>query len=184
MRKTLIFVGPTLYGVNFRRKHHEIYLPPAEQGDLLRGIARYAPGKIVLIDGTFNQSLSVWQKECIFALVDGVTLIGASSMGALRAAECDRYGMIGVGRIYEDYKSTRISDDGYVAMTYDPETFRPLSEPPCGLAQKQIDALAAIELARDKGVRSIVTLSKEQVKSVLTPVFDRILEDDLLIYGR
>ena len=32
-------------------------------------------------------------------------MFGAASMGALRAAELDSFGMVGVGRIYEAYRS-------------------------------------------------------------------------------
>ncbi len=35
----------------------------------------------------------------------GVKVYGSSSMGALRASELDEFGMVGVGRIYECYRS-------------------------------------------------------------------------------
>ena len=50
-------------------------------------------------------------------------------MGALRAVELEAYGMVGVGRIFEEFRSERLDADDEVAMTFCPETLRPLSEP-------------------------------------------------------
>jgi len=181
MARTLIYAGPTLYGSGFIPQKGELLLPPAGQGDLFHGVLRYNPAQIVLIDGVFHQRLSVWIKEILFALVDGVRIIGASSMGALRAAEAWRYGMIGIGAIFEAYKSGFVEDEAWVAMTYDPETYRPLTEPHCGLAQKRLDALAAIEFARVTPIKQPQTnLKKEQVAPFFTPILDRVLEEDLL----
>jgi hypothetical protein len=137
----------------------------------------------VLIDGTFHQTLAVWVKELVFAMVDGVKFIGSSSMGALRAAELCRYGAIGIGNIFESYRSGTVQDDAWVAMTYDPDTYRPLTEPPCGMAQKREDALAAIEYARTNNDPVKTTLTREAVTPLLMAVFDRILDDEMLIYG-
>jgi TfuA protein len=116
-------------------------------------------------------------------MVDGVKFIGASSMGALRAAELSRYGAIGCGSIFEAYSSGKIEDDAWVAMTYDPDTFKPLTEPPCGMDQKRLDAVAAIEYARTNKESVKTTLTKEAVAPLLTAVFDRILDNEMLIYG-
>src|SRR5580704_2261816 len=95
--ETIFFSGPSLYGVKIQPLSNELWLPPAAQGDILRAIIRWNPRQIVLIDGTFHQTLAVWVKELVFAMVDGVKFIGASSMGALRAAELWRYGAVGIG---------------------------------------------------------------------------------------
>jgi hypothetical protein len=50
-------------------------------------------------------------------------------MGALRASELDVYGMEGVGMIYEAYKNGRLVSDDEVALTFDPFSFEPSSEP-------------------------------------------------------
>jgi hypothetical protein len=52
-------------------------------------------------------------------------------MGALRAAECAAFGMIGIGEIYEGYASGVLEDDSDVAQSHAPPEmgFRPLSEP-------------------------------------------------------
>jgi hypothetical protein len=41
-------------------------------------------------------------------------------MGALRAAECADYGMIGVGKVFERYRSGALEDDAAVAQLHAP----------------------------------------------------------------
>jgi len=143
---TTIFVGPSLYGCDIEHLPSETWEPPAARDDIRRA-AEYS-SQIVLIDGRFNQVFSVHPREILWAIEKGIRVIGAASMGAIRAAECWRYGMIGVGKIFEAYRSGQCEDDAWVALSYDPETNRPLTEPPCGSSQKRLDALAAIELSR------------------------------------
>ena len=50
-------------------------------------------------------------------------------MGALRAAELHSHGMIGVGKIFEAYRDGQVLADDEVALTYDPVSYRSLSEP-------------------------------------------------------
>jgi hypothetical protein len=183
MEKTLIFVGPTLYETELARLPDEIWLPPAGQGDVLKGMLRYNPKQIVLIDGTFYHTLSVWIKELLYVMASGTRVIGASSMGAMRAAELWRYGMIGIGEIFEAYKEGSIQDDAWVAMSYDPETFRPLTDPPCGSKQKRLDALKAIEYARTNHDPCPILISMEELRPLFTGVLDKVLENEVLIYG-
>ena len=68
----------------------------------------------MLIDGEFGKNLSVWHKELLYALSRPYVrrVIGAASMGAIRAADMWRYGMVGIGRTVfdgthvEDFKVT------------------------------------------------------------------------------
>jgi hypothetical protein len=138
---------------------------------------------VVLIDGTFYQTLSVWIKELLYTMASGVRVIGASSMGAMRAAELWRYGMIGIGEIFEAYKEGSIQDDAWVAMSYDPETFKPLTEPPCGSKQKRLDALRAIFYARENEDYPPTKLKMEELRPLFTGVLDKILENKTLVYG-
>jgi hypothetical protein len=130
--KAVIFLGPSL-PVDEARKvlGDAIYLPPARQSDLLSAATRYRPDVIGLVDGEFGQALSVWHKEILFALERGIRVFGASSMGALRAAETDVYGMVGVGEVYRMYASGEINDDDEVALAHglDEVGYRGLSEP-------------------------------------------------------
>src|SRR3546814_19886665 len=75
-------------------------LPPAKQGDVF-GVARSRPLAIGLIDGYFEQAPAVWHKEILWALSQGIHVFGAASMGALRAADLQAYGLRGVGKIFE-----------------------------------------------------------------------------------
>lgn len=168
--KRTIFVGPSLYGVEAPRLPGEMWLPPAKNGDVLQSILTSRPQQVVLIDGVFHQSQSVWHKELGYALMRGIVVIGASSMGAIRAAEMHRYGMIGVGKIFGMYRDGE-EDDSLVAMSFDPETYRPLVESKVGGLQKSTDALEAIEFARSYSVRPSTSLTIDSI----SPFFERMI---------
>lgn len=101
---------------------------PVAQGDVRRAVADGAQA-IVLIDGVYESQPAVWHKEILAALADGIPVIGAASMGALRAAECRAFGMVGFGRVFEQAASGRLVADADVAVAHaDAESdFRPLS---------------------------------------------------------
>ena len=95
-----------------------------QAGDLRENIVVDCPGFYDLPSGTVVRigaalvRLTFHCEPCkkIMHLIDsGVTVIGAASMGALRAAELDAYGMLGVGRIYQMYASGEICGDDEVA---------------------------------------------------------------------
>ena len=118
----VVFVGPSLDRAAVDALlPAAIVLPPICQGQLLSAVDRYRPAAVAIIDGEFSQSLSVWHKEILFALGQGIRVFGASSMGALRAAECDVYGMVGVGQIYEWYRDGVLVDDDEVALVHGSE---------------------------------------------------------------
>jgi hypothetical protein len=130
--KKLIFLGPSLPLAAAKAICGDaVFLPPAAQADVVSAIANFSPGAIGLIDGVFSQDLSVWHKEILFALSEGITVMGASSMGALRAAETERFGMIGVGQIFRMYANGAIVDDDEVALVHGPAglDFIKLTEP-------------------------------------------------------
>ncbi len=124
-----IFTGPTLPPADARGELDAVYLPPASQGDVYRA-ALARPRAIGLIDGFFDYVPSVWHKEILWAMSRGVAVFGSASMGALRAAELAPFGMRGVGKIFQAYRSGAIEDDDEVALLHGPaETgFRPTSE--------------------------------------------------------
>jgi hypothetical protein len=159
--KAVIFLGPTLPVDEARKILDAIYLPPVEQAGLVSAVTTYQPDVIGVIDGKFLQSLSVWHKEILFAIEQGVLVYGASSMGALRAAETDDFGMIGVGEVYRMYASGEVNDDDEVALAHgQAETgYRKVSEP-------MINVRATLRLARDEGVidddqcRQLIAIAK------------------------
>jgi hypothetical protein len=117
--KAVIFAGPSLPpsaqpaipGVEWR--------PPARQGDVYRA-AREGPDAIGLIDGYFDAVPSVWHKEILWAMAQGIRVYGAASLGALRAAELAPFGMIGVGWVFEQFRDGVLTDDDEVAVLHAP----------------------------------------------------------------
>jgi hypothetical protein len=127
---TVLFAGPSIHGLRISDADEFVLSPPAACGDIVRAV-RSGANTICLVDGFFAGERAVWHKEILFALSEGVRVLGASSMGALRAAECDRFGMEGVGTIYADYRDGRRTDDADVALLHGPAdmSFRPLTLP-------------------------------------------------------
>ena len=124
-----VFLGPTLPVARAKELLDAVYLPPVAMGDVHDVLAR-KPSAIVIIDGLFEQVPSVWHKEILLALEAGIRVFGASSMGALRAAELWPFGMEGVGRIFEWFKSGHLEDDDEVAVVHGAAStgHQPLSE--------------------------------------------------------
>jgi len=113
-----VFTGPTAAGDTAREMVPGCSIhPPAQHGDFIRN--EFAAGDIVvLIDGLYHGNPPIRHKEILDAIARGVSMIGASSMGALRAAELHQFGMMGVGRIFEDYRDGRIEADDEVAVLH------------------------------------------------------------------
>lgn len=114
-----IFTGPTLPPAEAAKILDAEFLPPAAIGDVYR-TACGKPWAIGIIDGIFENIPSVWHKEILWAMAQGIHVFGAASMGALRAAELCAYGMVGVGRIFEAYRDGVIEDDDEVAVVHGP----------------------------------------------------------------
>ncbi len=142
----IVFAGPSLAGVKLPEDPALIILPPAMQGDIYRAVASQ-PAAIGVIDGYFDGVPSVWHKEILWAISQGIAVFGSASMGALRAAELDAFGMKGIGRIYEWYRDGVLEDDDEVALLHGPaETgYMPLSLP-------MVNVRATCEAAAAAGV--------------------------------
>ena len=125
----VLFAGPSLSGQDYDRSGLDVR-PPARKGDLYRAVLDGADA-IGLVDGVFGFVPSVWHKEILFALKQGIPVLGAASIGALRAAECAPYGMVPVGPIARSYASGARTEDGDVCLAHAPAEldFLPLSEP-------------------------------------------------------
>lgn len=115
---------------------------PAARGDVFAAV-RDGASIIGLIDGYFHQRPSVWHKELLWALASGVTVLGSASMGALRAAELAIFGMIGVGKIFADFRSGKLEDDDEVAVAHGPPELDYLS-----CSEAMVDIRATLHLAR------------------------------------
>lgn len=124
----IIFTGPTISATEAAQRLDAVYLPPAAHGDVYRA-ARQRPQAIGIIDGYFEHVPSIWHKEILWAMREGVHVFGSSSMGALRAAELAAFGMEGVGAIFEAFARGELEDDDEVAVAHAPAArdYRPLS---------------------------------------------------------
>jgi hypothetical protein len=124
--KTIVFFGPSIAEQEVRSLAAVTHAPPIKRGDLA---AVEDHDVFVILDGEFGQNMSVSPKEILSLLERGKTVIGASSMGALRASELDRSGMIGVGWVYDYFRRCAIRRDADVALVYSPFDFKPLTVP-------------------------------------------------------
>ncbi|MEN6610993.1 MAG: TfuA-related McrA-glycine thioamidation protein [Methanoregulaceae archaeon] len=125
---TVVFLGPSLDRESAGKILPADYRPPVKRGDILQAVEDGAC-VIGIIDGVFFQDCAVGHREILSALRKGIAVVGSSSMGALRAAELDAHGMVGIGEIYRKFKVQELESDDEVALIYDPESFILLSEP-------------------------------------------------------
>jgi len=151
---SVVFIGPTIAPDAARACLDAVVMPPARQGDVFRTVSRFPVDAVGLVDGFFHQAPSVWHKEILWVLERGIPVWGAASMGALRAAELDRFGMRGVGRIYAAYRDGRFGDhpgrfedDDEVALTHGPAALRFV---PTSVAL--VDLRATLDAARAAGL--------------------------------
>ncbi len=144
--KAYIFAGPTLAQSQLVLPDNVFLLPPAAQGDVYQA-ARQKPDAIGIVDGYFEGQASVWHKEILWAMDNGIHVFGSASMGALRAAELHVFGMQGVGKIFEAYRDGEFEDDDEVAVLHAPADagFLTLSEP-------MVNIRATLEQAKKQGV--------------------------------
>jgi hypothetical protein len=144
MPGVIVFLGPSLDRTEAQRILPASYQPPAARGDIARAVEQGAK-VICLIDGVFHQDSAVAHREILLAIRRGIPVIGASSMGALRAAELDVLGMVGVGKVYRMFKEGSLESDDEVALVFDPHTGIALSEP-------LVNIRSTLQAAEKKGV--------------------------------
>lgn len=116
--RIVVTAGPTISGDEIREvvPHAEVVAPIAF-GDAF-GYGLRAGDTLLIIDGLFLQHPSVRHKELLALIADGVRVTGASSMGALRAAELHPFGMQGYGWVFEAYRDGVIDADDEVGMVH------------------------------------------------------------------
>ena len=128
MSSVIVFLGPSLPVSQARAVLPEAsYRPPARRGDLMAAL-KERPAIVGIVDGQFMQSLAVSPLEIFAALRAGTRVLGAASMGALRAVEMAPFGMIGVGTIFRWYRDARLVAEDELAVAYDAETGSALSD--------------------------------------------------------
>ncbi|MEU0413883.1 TfuA-like protein [Streptomyces griseorubiginosus] len=141
-----VFVGPTLSRSEPDLAAPSVRVwPPVQHGNLFSD-AISEGDTIVIIDGVYHQAPALRHKEIMAVMGRGVRVIGAASIGALRAAELAQYGMLGVGSIYGAYVDGSIDGDDEVAVGQAPGgDWRALTWPVVNLR-------LALELAYRAGV--------------------------------
>jgi len=174
--QVVVFLGPSLAVDGARRVLAARYVPPARCGDVLR-VRRLKPRVIAVVDGLFETTASVWHKEILLALEDGIRVFGAASMGALRAAELAAFGMVGVGAIFEAYRAGRYTDDDEVAVAHGPaiEGFRPRSDALVNVRATVARAVATGVISADSAAE-LLRLAKQTFypERRLTDAIDRL----------
>lgn len=120
MSRLLVYVGPTLSAGDVRRIVPGAELRPPVEGGMLERDHLGAGDVAVIIDGCYRDRPAVRHKEILHVMELGATVIGAASMGAMRAAELDGHGMIGAGRVYRMYRDGEIDGDDEVAVRHSP----------------------------------------------------------------
>ena len=121
MEKPVIFLGPSLDHEKARKVFDADYRPPAKKGDFLRLAADSNVKMVGFVDGVFLQDypptpIEVYQ----LARKEGILLAGAASLGALRAVELEKIGIVGTANI-PLYNTGRVDADDEVAVTFAPE---------------------------------------------------------------
>lgn len=170
-----IFTGPTLPPAEATKILDAEYLPPAAIGDVYKA-AQKRPWAIGIIDGFFESTPSVWHKEVLWAMAQGIHVFGASSMGALRAAELAAFGMVGVGAIFEAYRDGIIEDDDEVAVVHGPPELGYVQ-----LSEAMVNIRATVAKATAAGVVSpsaaaaLIDIAKSLYYKNRT--YDRVLAD-------
>jgi hypothetical protein len=164
LNEPVIFLGPSLSRQKAKNILEADYRPPAKKGDLLR-LADLTKdiAMVGLVDGFFLQDypptpIEVYQ----LATKKNILLVGAASLGALRAVELEKFGMIGIGKIFELYKTGKIDGDDELAVTFEEGRHTLQSE-------AMIDIRFNLFIARRKGI--IDENTKRQITKVAKNVY-------------
>lgn len=126
-KKPIVFAGPSLPLLSEQILNKIELRPPIKRGDLDSFFDVKNTGTILIIDGVFGSTLSISSTECREILFKGWCLIGASSMGALRASDLWSVGMIGIGDIYNLFRIGVLRSEADVAVAINPKTHEEVS---------------------------------------------------------
>ena len=171
----ILFAGPSLaqdISLLVAGKDTFVCAGPVTRGGVLKAVIDGAVA-IGIVDGRFEDTLSVWHKEILYALSLGVAVAGAASMGALRASECSAFGMIGIGEVYRRYATGQLTDDADVGQVHAPAelNYFALTEPLVNieptLAKMQAAELIDSAEEEDLWIRARVLHYKERTYRAL-----------------
>jgi TfuA protein len=120
--KPIFFASDSAYLIKEKFGNYIEIRPPIKHGDLQQLLADTKSAPVVICDGIFAGNLAITPRECIQFITSNRILIGCSSMGALRAADCFKRGMVGVGEVFMGYILGRYKSDADVATLYEEES--------------------------------------------------------------
>lgn len=118
------FLGPSA-PVDLRPYRSIDLRPPARRGDVARAVADGAVA-VALLDGVMLQAQPPSPQE-VEEAARMIPLIGAASLGALRACECPS--VIGVGEVWVAFRDGVLRDEDEVIGTWEAETGRVVALP-------------------------------------------------------
>jgi hypothetical protein len=176
----IVFLGPSLSIEKARKIINAEFLPPAKKGDFIKLSLTSEKKIIILIDGVFLQDYPPTPIE-VFQVVNknNFQLYGASSLGALRAVELEKFGMNGYGRVFELFKKDIINSDDEVAVTFD-NSYNLLSE-------AMIDIRYNLFLAFKKGIidKETKQLITRTAKKIYFPFrsYENIVKKSIELYS-
>jgi hypothetical protein len=121
-RHPVVFVGPSLRAAAAERLlPSAVFRPPARRGDLDR-VDPDRTDEVILIDGVMVYEHPPSPSETYRLAERGVRVLGASSIGALRAVELRDHGVEGIGWVFKEFCSGRLTADDELLARLDPRT--------------------------------------------------------------
>lgn len=180
MNIPIVFLGPSLSIEKARKIINAEFLPPAKKGDFIKLSLISEKKIIILIDGVFLQDYPPTPIE-VFQVVNknNFQVYGASSLGALRAVELEKFGMKGYGQVFELFKKNIINSDDEVAVTFD-NSYNLLSE-------AMIDIRYNLFLAFKKGIidKETKQLITRTAKKIYFPFrsYENIVKKSIELYS-
>lgn len=152
--KALVFIGPSISAREVREILPEAEIrPPIARDDLYRA-REEGYTHFLIVDGAYTQAQAISPREVVDVAKDGATIVGAASMGALRASECWPAGVHGEGLIYRAYRAGVLTRDDEVAVTTDPDREH------CGISVPLVNIRYAVSQARRRGLCNRETANK------------------------
>jgi TfuA protein len=173
LQKPIIFVGPSLSHQKARKIFDADYRAPAKKGDLL--MLSTTPFDmpcneskstiyVGLIDGLFLQDYPPTPIEVYQLLANKkFRVIGGASLGALRAMELERFGMIGIGKVFELFKYGVTDEDDEVAVTFYPSQEKESTE----RQEKETQSEAMIDIRYNLFVAYKKNIISERTKRLI-----------------
>jgi hypothetical protein len=164
LNKPIVYLGPTLSREKAVKILDADYRDPAKKGDFLMLSQDSDEKKYVgFVDGVFLHDYPPPPIEVYhLATRKNIELIGASSLGALRAVELEKFGMKGIGKIFQLYKNGIINADDEVAVTFVRENNILQSE-------AMIDIRFNLFLAYKKGI--ITNQTKKRIAKIAKNIY-------------